>query len=224
MYIDNKSKIKKVLDEYWADCYSDSNPKDRRMKVIEEKNVHGMNTENIRLLINEIVKRFAKKGVYLEIGTLKGSSLLSAALFNTSTRCIGIDNFSELDLEGKNEIILRENLEKFGNPKNIEFYNMDYRDAFKSIFLKDPNLKINVYYLDGSHKYEDEIKGFNLALPYLSKECAILIDDVTWFQVDMAKKQFLKENHDFKTVFEIKPKMWQSNDWWNGFQVITRGI
>ncbi|MCX5704222.1 MAG: hypothetical protein NT066_07020 [Candidatus Omnitrophica bacterium] len=119
MRIYKRSKIKRILDENWDDYGFDLHPKDRRMEVIEKK-VSGANTENIRFLINEIVKRFAKSGVYLEIGTFRGSSILSAALFNTSTRCIGIDDFSQFNPDGKNEIILKENLEKFGNPKNIE--------------------------------------------------------------------------------------------------------
>jgi hypothetical protein len=224
MSIDGKSKIKEILDENWDNYCLDPNPKDRRMKAIEGEKVYGMNTENIRLLINEIVKRFAKNGVYLEIGTLNGSSLLSAALFNPSTRCIGIDDFSELNPEGTNELILKGNLEKFGNPKNIEFYNLDYREAVKVLFSKEPHLTINVYYFDGPHKYEDQINGLNLVLPYLSERCVILVDDVTWFQVDMANKKFLKANTDFESVFMIKPKSWQSMEWWNGFQVITRKI
>lgn len=224
VHIDNNSKIKDILEKNWEDYCLDTHPKSRRMKAIEGENIYGMNTENIRFLINEIVNFFAPEGVYLEVGTLNGSSLLSAALHNQSTRCIGIDNFSELDPEWKNEMTLMENLKKFDNLSNIEFYNMDYREAFQHLSSTENNFKIDVYYFDGPHGYKDEINGLEIALPYLSANCAILVDDVTWFQVDMANKIFLRKHTDFTSAFCIKPNIWQSKTWWNGFHVITRGI
>jgi len=111
--------IEKLLSENWVDFKTDVHPKDRRMNILSKGLVKGMSTENIAFFINEIVKTIACKGVYLEVGTFNGYSLLSAALYNPSTRCIGIDNFSQFDLEHKNEILLCANLRKFGNPKNI---------------------------------------------------------------------------------------------------------
>ena len=124
-HVNKKSEITKILEENWKDYKIDLYPKDRRLSILEKKKVYGGSTENIRFLINEIVRRFAKNGVYLEVGIWHGCSLLSASLFNSSTRCIGIDNFSELNPEDKNESILRENFKKFGDPENIEFYKKD---------------------------------------------------------------------------------------------------
>lgn len=222
--IDKRSEIKRILLECWDDYGFDFHPKDRRMAVITEKNISGCNTENIRFLINEIVRRFAKNGVYLEIGTFAGSSLLSAALCNPSTRCIGVDNFSQYDPNTNNEIILKENLEKFGTPKNIEYYNMDYREACKLLFSREKDLKIDVYYYDGPHSYEDQLEGLQLALPYLSQKCVILIDDINWKWVGDANAEFLRNNREFKSVFRIRSKAHLALDWWCGFQVITRGI
>jgi protein O-GlcNAc transferase len=216
--------VYKILEDGWEDYRNDLYPKDKRMAVLREKNVQGMGSENTRFLINEIVKRFAKNGIYLEVGTLCGNSLLSAALFNGSTRCIGIDNFSQYDTDGRNKRSLRDNLGKFSDPKNIEFYDQDYREAVSGIFSKEPALKINVYYYDGEHSYESQVEGLSIVLPYLADKCIILVDDINMGSVDRANKYFLRKNPDFKTAFKVRTKDNSSEDWWNGFEVITRGF
>jgi len=104
--IDKKSEIYALLKENWENYEADLYPKDDRMDTLRKKNVWSMSTENIKFFINEAVRRLARDGVYFEVGVFHGCSLLSAALFNYSTRCIGIDNFSQFDPEGKNEFII----------------------------------------------------------------------------------------------------------------------
>ncbi len=222
--VNEKSKIYDMLIESWEDYRYDLYPKDRRMSILRERDVAGMSTENIQFFLNEIVGKFAKNGTYLEIGTFQGGSLLSAALFNSSTRCIGVDNFSEFNSDKKNEPILKENLKKFDNPKNIEFFNMDYKEALNVLFSKEPDLKIDVYYYDGPHTYEHQIGGLEAILPYLSEKCVILVDDINWISVDRANEDFVRRHHGFKYAFKIRTKMDRAEDWWNGFSVITKGL
>ncbi|MFA5335508.1 MAG: class I SAM-dependent methyltransferase [Candidatus Omnitrophota bacterium] len=222
VHVDKKSEIYDILSQSWHDYKKDLHPKDRRMDILEQKNVKGMSTDNISFFINEIVHHLCKNGVYLEVGTFQGRSLLSAALFNPSTRCIAIDNFSQFDKERKNEAILSDNLKKFMYPKNIEFYNQDYKQAIRDIFFKEPNLKIDVYYYDGVHTFEDQFEGLSIVLPYLQEKCTILVDDINWEFVSNANKVFIKKNPEFRSVFKIYTKANGSNDWWNGFEVITR--
>ncbi len=224
VYLDRGSEIAKVLLEGWSWYKFDGHPKDRRMRIHEEKDIAGMNTENIRFLINEIVKRYAVNGVYLEVGMFQGSSLLSAALYNGKTRCIGIDNFSQFDEDGKNEAVLKQNLSKCGSPSNIEIYNMDYTDGIRHLFGKDPNLKVDIYYYDGQHSYENQKMGLEMMLPYLAKKCIIFVDDINWDRVDRANQDFLKENKDFRSVFKVTTKAVGVSDWWNGFEIITRDV
>jgi len=222
--IDKKSEVYALLKENWKNYEVDRYPKDARMDTLRKKDVIGMSTENIRFFINEAVRRFAKGGVYLEVGTFHGCSLLSAALFNYSTRCIGIDNFRAFNEEGKNEFLLKENLEKFNNPTNIEFYKQDYKVTILDLFSKEPDLKVNVYYYDGPHDYKDQVKGLSIMLPYLAHKCIILVDDLDQRRVEEANKHFVKENPNFKSVFKIRTKMWNSKYWWCGFEVIARGL
>ena len=220
--IDKNSKIYPLLKENWKNYKKDLYPKDRKMKIL--KNIYGLSTENIRFLINEVTRRFAKNGVYLEIGTFLGCSLLSAALFNYSTRCIGVDNFSEFNPKSENNSTFKKNLEKFNNPENIEFYNQDYKTVIPDLFSKEPNTKVNVYYYDGKHTYGNQLEGLNIILPHLSYKCVILVDDVNRRCVEEANKYFIKKNLDFKSVFKIKTEKSNSPDWGNGFEIITRGL
>lgn len=216
--------VKELLKENWIDYKKDLHPKDRRIDILSEKEVGGMSTENVRFLFNEIVKQYAQNGTYLEVGMFQGCSLLSAALFNPHTRCIGIDNFSQFDEGSRNQEILKENLLKFDNPKNIEWYNEDYKKAIKYIFTKEPNLKVNVYFYDGEHSYENQIKGLRIMLPHLADKCIIIVDDLNWEQIEKANSDFIKENPDFESIIKIKTKGNSSEDWWNGIEVIGRGI
>ena len=224
IHIEKGSRIKSILKANWKNCATDVCPMDRRMSILDIKGVAGMSTENTRFIINEIVRQYANAGVYLEVGIYRGCSLLSAALFNTATRCIGIDNFSQFDIDGVNEKTLKMHLEKFGNPKNIEYYKKDYKEALKDLFLKEPELRVNVYYYDGDHSYENQLEGLDIMVPHLAEKCVILVDDINWNQVKKANRDFIKRHRDFKLALIIRTKMNGSKDWWNGFSVITRGI
>lgn len=217
-------KINKIIKNNWNDYKKDLFPKDRRMKVIEDNKIIGLNTENVRFIINEIVRIFAKNGFYFEVGVFQGASFLGAGIFNDLTRCIGIDDFSEFDEYKQNENTFYKNLSKLKNLKNIEFYKGDYKDVIEKIFTKEPNLKIDVYFYDGNHSYKDQIAGLRCILPYLARQCIIIVDDINWDQVRKANDDFLKENPDFVSLFKIKTKGDRSPDWWNGLQIMGRGF
>lgn len=214
----------RLLSRLWDNYSTDDHPKDRRMRILRDKRVAGMGVENIRYLTNEMVRRVAQNGVYLEVGTYRGSSLLSAALFNDTTRCIGIDNFSQFNKREKNEYALKRNLAKFGRLRNIEFYNKDYREALRELFEREPHLKVNVYYYDGKHSYRDQLEGLEVMLPHYAERCIILVDDINWPDPERASEDFLRKNPSFRTLLKIKTSATPAPNWWNGFQVIARGI
>lgn len=219
VHIDRTTVVASLLDECWFDYRTDTYPKDRRMRILDEKGVYGMSTENVRFLLNEIVRRYAKGGTYLEIGTLHGCSLLSAALYNESTRCIGIDNFSQFNSDEMNERMLQENLAKFSSPANIEFYNADYKNALPKLCANEP-LKIDVYFYDGEHSYASQTDGLRVILPYLAADGIILVDDINGRQTERANRDFLRDHPEFRSSLRILTKRNCSDDWWNGVEVI----
>lgn len=224
IHVDKKSAIKEILLKNWGNYKVDLYPKNRKMQILKEKGVVSMTSENTMFLINEIVRKFAAGGVYLEIGIFQGASLLSAALSNKTTRCIGIDDFSKLNPDNDNENILKQNLMKFGRPENIEYYNMEYKECIKYLFHKEPNLKVNVYLYDAEHSFENQLNALYMMLPYLAEKCVILIDNANWEAPPRANKYFLKNHRDFKSAFKIQTKGDKSLRWGGGLEVITRGI
>ncbi|MBN3040645.1 MAG: class I SAM-dependent methyltransferase, partial [Candidatus Omnitrophica bacterium] len=200
------SLVHLLLKECWNNFKIDPYPIDRRMNIIAEKKIYGMSTENVRFMVNELVRRFAGNGVYLEIGTFQGGSLLSAALYNPGTRCIGFDNFSEFDSEGINENILYKNLSEFNFLKNIEFYKKDYKKGLNEFFNENPGLKIDVFFYDGPHTFEDHFQGLKQIIPYLNEKCIIIIDDTNYPQVERASDAFLRSEPEFDSVFRLKTK------------------
>lgn len=207
-----------IMRTGWNDYRKDRHPIDRRMRIIGEKEVDGMNTENVRYLINEIVRVYAPLGTYLEVGSFRGASLLSAAIFNNSTLCIGVENFSGFNKDGANEEVLNRNLIKFGLD-NVRLEKMDFRRGFAGI-----GKRLDVYFYDGHHDYEDQIMGLEMSLPFLKEECVIIVDDTNWPQPDAANKKFLDRNRDFRSLLSIKTTTETDLGWWNGIEVMGRGI
>ena len=218
-------------------------PIDRRMKVLSDNNLEGMSSENIKLVINECVKLFAK--TYLEIGTYKGNTLISAK-YNNSARCIAIDNFSEFNSNNNNIHELYYNLKRFNC--GAEFYEGDYNKVIIDIFKNEPNLKIDVYLYDGPHDYNNQINGLNIIQPYLSDKAIMLIDDASWTNVNNANLDWLKNNPEWNTLLlshftvedwtngteEYRKSVnnstigWPAKGdipyWWNGFRLFWRNI
>jgi len=209
--------LKKLYGDDYDHCL---HPIDRRMKIIDDFGIEGMSTENTRFLINELVRLYAK--TYLEVGSFKGSTIISASVFNENVRCISIDNFSEFDGAGTNNSVIQKNIIK-ANVSNIECYNADYKDAIKDIFSNEPELKIDIYFYDGNHSYENQLNGLNVMLPHLSSKCIIFVDDINWDDVKNANNVWLSENPEFK-CHNIFTEANSSKTWWNGFSIIYRGI
>jgi hypothetical protein len=215
------ASVDRILNEYWDNFEEDPFPRDRSMKIIDDKQIQGMSSENVRFLINKLAQTYAKDGVYLEVGIWRGCSLISAALFNPTTRCIGIDNFSLFNEDNNNENILKTNLKKFDELKNVEFYNLDYREALNLIFAKEPDLKVGTYFYDGPHAYEDQLNGLNMVVPHLASKCAIIVDDINRKWIEQANQDFLAKNPTFCSALKIKKANYPSN-WWNGIEVMIR--
>jgi cephalosporin hydroxylase len=157
----------------------------------------------------------------MEVGTYRGCSLLSAALFNSDIECVGIDDFSQFDPKQENEKYLRDNINKFENPKNITLCNGNFEEVIPKYFRQNTNSKIQVYFYDGSHSFADQLRGLDIVRPYLATECIILVDDLNVPEVERANKKFLRNNPKFRSVFRIKTHGDDPKTWWNGFEVIA---
>lgn len=64
----------------------------------------GMTTPNVMQLLNFAVECMEPDEVYCEIGCFRGSTLIGSLLNQPARLCYAVDNFSEFDPEGVNQI------------------------------------------------------------------------------------------------------------------------
>ena len=84
--------LDKIIKDNWPKGLDVAHPVNRRMKEVFEKYPE-MSRENIRFLINEIVRQ--KGGVYFEAGAFQGAGLMCAS-FQTDALVIGCDDYSSI--------------------------------------------------------------------------------------------------------------------------------
>jgi len=210
--------IQSILETNWDNWKEDPYPKDRRMTVVDERiGEPSMSVENTRFLINEIVRQVG--GLYLEVGVWVGHSLMSAAVYNPSVVCVGIENFSE----HPNRERLTKSMEVM--PKNVILYDGSYIDILPR--MEDSVGEVTVYYYDAHHAHIDTLLGLYMALPLLAPKSYILLDDLVMNQVRHAKNRFVDANSDWKEIFYVEPprELVLKNtfrNWYNGFCVLER--
>jgi hypothetical protein len=174
-----------------------------------------MSTYAIAAMINRAVSEMADDECFVNVGVWHGFTLLSGMLNNPGKKCIGIDNFSEFG--GPRE----EFLERFRKHKsaNHQFQEMDYEKYFSNVH-KGP---IGFYIYDGEHSYENQLKGMQVAEPFFSKNCRILIDDTNLPAARRAIDDFMARSRnkyqillDRRTSKNLHPTLW------NGVTILQR--
>jgi len=132
--------------------------------------MEGMSGKKTRHLYNNICN--LPDSTYLEVGTWKGSSFISAMYKNESVFGFCIDNWCE-----------------FGGPKDDFYKNINTHLTNKHIKIidkdcwkvtsTDVNKPIDIFMYDGAHTYEDQRKAITYYYQFFSKFVIIMIDDWT---------------------------------------------
>ncbi len=169
---------------------------------------------------------------YLEIGVFQGLTLLSVARALKNAPAFGVDNFSQFDIDGKNQNIVLERIAA-NNIKNAFLINMDFEEALLSLegHLKDT--RIGLYFVDGPHDYRSQLLCLEFIKPYLSERAIIIVDDSNYRHVRQANHDFLINNPQFKLFYEAytdqhpqtmdeKKRVAAENGWWNGVNIIVK--
>jgi hypothetical protein len=139
---------------------------DMQNRILE---LDGMTGEKTRHLYNNICN--LNGATYLEVGTWKGSSFISA-LFENNIHGISIDNWSQFD-GPKTEF--HKNIKEYLS-KNIASYDIIDNDCWK---VDNIIHKIDIFLYDGAHEYEDQKNAITHFHKFFSKYLIILIDDWT---------------------------------------------
>lgn len=181
-------------------------------------NIPKMSTFATGIIINKIVSEIKDETCFLNIGVWQGFTFFSGAINNFTKKCIGVDNFSEFYPEIAKKAFY-ENLEILKNSNNIEFYEQDYEVYFNTIHKE----KIGFYIYDGEHSYKNQLKGLQLAEPYFSDDCTILVDDTNIPEVKKSIIDFISQSQNkYKIIFDVTTANNCHPTFWNGLTIFQK--
>ncbi len=210
------NSVQPDMPAYWLEvlnCRSNIAVKDEFYKLLE---IPKMSTYAIGVLINKAVELMPAEQSFVNVGVWHGFTLLAGMLHNPEKLCIGVDNFSEFG--GPRQ----EFRQRFMSAKSEKhsFYDMDYKNYFTQ-FHKG---LIGFYIYDGSHDYQNQIQGLNLAEPFFADDCLIMVDDINWPEPYRATVDFIKQSpFNYEILFEKRTASNFHPTWHNGILVIKRG-
>lgn len=178
----------------------------------------GMSGNKTRHLYNNICSLNGAN--YLEIGTWKGSSFISA-FYGNDINSIVIDNWAEFN-GPKDEFI--SNVHSFCPERKFNFIE---KDCFK---VTDDEIKsvydsIDIYLFDGAHDYESQRKAITYYKHLFSKYVIIIIDDFrsdtpAWANVKKGTYDGIEESglviHHKIEIITHQESTGRS-EYWNGF-------
>lgn len=174
--------------------------------------IDGMSSHKVRHFLNNLCGLDDAR--YLEVGTWKGSTLLSAIYKNFHCKATCIENFS--DFGGPKSEFLN-NVQNFkSNTPSFQFLE---QDCF-SVSLKNLEKK-NIYFFDGLHTEADHEKAFTYFNEILDDTFICAVDDWNFGQVVSGTKKAFK-NLSYNILFEKVLPAARNGDtaqWWNGLYV-----
>jgi len=191
-------------------------------------NIEGYASGHIRHFFSSLGSRIENIH-YLEVGTFKGSTLISLLAGNEASisRAVAIDSFVEFvdasDPKGNKNNLLG-NLAQYvdssfaDDPSKFMFLETDCWDSsFVSSALG--KLRFNVYFYDGPHSKEDHTRAFTHYSTYLEDEVLVIIDDFNQRQVREGTREGILRGGEWEIVFEmVVDSRWNgdSGGWWDG--------
>jgi hypothetical protein len=178
----------------------------------------GMSGNKTRHLYNNICS--LNNANYLEIGTWKGSSFISA-FYENDINSIVIDNWAEFN-GPKDEFI--SNVNKFCPNRKFNFIEKDCfnvnDDEIKSIYDS-----IDIYLYDGAHDYESQRKAITYYKHLFSKYFILIVDDfrsdtTAWANVKKGTYDGIEESgliihHNVEIITHQEGS--GRSEFWNGF-------
>jgi len=149
-------------------------------------NMEGMSGNKTRHLYNNICN--LSDSTYLEVGTWKGSSFISAMYKNYGIYGYCVDNWCEF---GGPKDEFYNNIKTFLTNKDIKIIDKDCW----AITSDDVHKKINIFMYDGAHDYESQKKAITYYHQFFSRFVIIMIDDWTcdWVDVKRGTMDGIKE-------------------------------
>ena len=210
------------LPELFDDFPRSPHPRGRRFDDVVET-IPNLAQENVLALLNLAASLLGPDESYVEVGTYYGASLIGAMRENHGD-FVAIDafTFGAIEVAGRklpaaSREGLEENLRRFG----AESATILEGDAFELIeggALADR--RVGVYYYDGPHDYDSQVRGLRAIEPWLADEALLVVDDFDWEQVDRATRDYLAAQPRARMLFEIGGAGRGQPQWWEGVAVL----
>jgi predicted O-methyltransferase YrrM len=181
-----------------------------RFEAILE-DVPGLAKANNLALLNVAARCLDAGEHYVEVGTYRGTSLISAMQSNEDRLFVAVDNWSMG--EGSQHQLV----------SNLDRYNLRATiidgDAFETLRRGIPS-PVGVYYYDNGHEYDQQLDGMRLVEPYLASPALVIVDDTDWERVERAVDDYLAEQPRATEIYSVDGKDRGHPEWWEGIRVI----
>jgi len=189
--------------------------------------IAGLTSHKVKHFVNNLVN--FKDARYIEVGSYQGAIFASAIDGNYNTAAVAIDNFSNPKInpmkdmpewsaeQGDPKEILKRNIDAQGNI----YATMIDKDAFE-VTPDDINFKGNVFFYDGDHAYESQVKALKHYYEMLDTIFIYVVDDWNWGNVQEGALQGISElNLKVRHQHLITTNGEDPNDYWNGLGIFV---
>ncbi len=190
--------------------------------------IPGMSSPRVCQLLNRLVACLDPGEHYLEVGSWRGRTLLSAALHNPGRLCIACDKFrffgrfTGWGWQARRE--LRRNIARYSADRAaIHFFDMSSRVFFRRRRFDG---SAGVYFYDGDHSYSGTRRSIADAAPWLSPRATVLVDDWNVRRIRAATYDGFADAGTAVLWHRALEGDHTERTWWNGlgvFYVQTRG-
>jgi hypothetical protein len=181
--------------------------------------LEGMSSHGNRRLLNHLC---SCGGSYLEIGSWKGSTFISALYKNNNTFGTSIDNHEEF----KNSIFKTSSEELKSNCSKNLVNNEKYELITADCFSPDINLTrlYNIYFYDGYHTYDNQYKAITAYYKNLTSIFIYICDDYSIDRVEKGTKDAFRDMNiqvinEYKLFGNQLIPSSTTRGFWNGFYV-----
>lgn len=166
----------------------------------------GMSSPWNRHLLNLI----CENKTYMEVGTYKGSTLISATYQN------GCKGLAYDDYRNK----------KFGDHRQEVINKIQRFDIDAELIIKDglkhTNGSFDVIFYDGDHGREDTFIAVTHLWNHLNRGGYLIIDDYQFEEVTEGVEMGLKKLREFEVTYLESQRKDDPETWWNGLAIIKK--
>jgi hypothetical protein len=152
---------------------------------------------------------------YLEVGTHKGSTLVASSYDNPGL-FTAVDDFSEMEHLGARAGFEAARL-RFA--EHCRFTLVE-GDCWSGALRRRIPRRINVYFYDGPHRYEDHYRAFTRLDPVFAPTFVAVVDDWNWLGVRKATRSAF-DDLGYRVLFKkaLFTRLKRRSQWWNGMYV-----